>query len=222
MNFEKAFTYPFEDSEWARKLLIPALISIIPIIGQIFLLGWSLNITRRVVRQEALPLPELDFGGQIIEGLKAFVVGFVYALPIIIFSVPINALSIISSNSTNNAGMSNALLAIVSLCCGGLILVYSILLAFVLPAALTNMTVNDRLGAGFQFNQVFNLVRTAPGAYLLVLVGSIITGFIAGLGIIACGIGVLATTAYSLAVNAHLYGQAYNEAQQNKGFAKVY
>lgn len=222
MNFGQAFTYVFEDPDWAKKVLIPALIAIIPIVGQIFLIGWMLDIVRRVIARNPRPLPELDFGRQFMEGLKGMVISLVYALPIFILEIPI----FITTGSVNNQNFdpntAGPLVGIVSLCCGGLILLYALVLAVMLPAALGNFAAKGNLGAAFRFGEIFGLVRAAPGAYLMVLLGSIVAGFIAGIGTIACVIGVFATLAYAQAVMGHLYGQAYNEATGNKGFAQVY
>ncbi len=223
MNFGQAFTYVFEDPDWAKKVLIPALIAIIPIVGQIFLLGWMLDITRRVIQRNPRPLPELDFGRQLVDGLKGFVIGFVYALPILILEIPIIIVS--SSMSTQNFDTNTTagpLVAIVSVCCGGLILLYALLMAFFLPAALGNYAASGNLSAGFRFREIFGLLRAAPGAYLLTLLGVIVAGFISGLGSIACVIGVFATLAYAQAIMGHLYGQAYLEATGNKGLARAY
>jgi hypothetical protein len=71
--------------------------------------------------------------------------------------------------------------------------------------------------SGFRVGEVFGLVRAAPVAYLLVLVGGIIAGIISGLGSIACGIGVLLTAPYGLAINGHFMGQAYKQAMAKIG-----
>jgi hypothetical protein len=223
MNFGLAFTYPFQDPDWAKKILLPALISIIPVIGQIYLLGWSLDITRRVIRHDPVVLPELNFERQFVDGLKGLVVGLVYAIPIIILSIPVSIVtSIAGNNGSMDSNTANVLVVAVSLCCNGLILVYSLLLAFLYPAAMGNMVSKEQLGAAFRFNEIFGLIRSAPGAYLFVLLGIIVSGIISQLGIIACGIGILATMAYAMAINGHLYGQAYNEATKNTTFAQVY
>jgi len=222
MNFGQAFTYVFEDPDWAKKVLIPALIGLIPLIGQLFLIGWMLDITRRVIEQNPRPLPELDFGRQLGEGFKGFVIGLVYAIPIIILDIPIIIVSVLMSNENMDPNTAGPLVTVVSLCCGGLILLYSILMAFLLPAALGKFAASGNLSAGLRFQEVFGLLRAAPGAYLMVFLGVIVAGFIAGLGSIACGIGVLATIAYAQAIMGHLYGQAYVEATRNRGFARVY
>lgn len=222
MNFGLAFSFPFQDPDWAKKILLPAIISIIPLIGQIFLIGWALEITRRVIRHDPTPLPELDFASQFMEGLKAFVVGLVYTIPILILIIPITVASALMTNNGSESNTANSLIVIAMLCIEGLVFLYGILLAFILPAAYGNMLAKGELSAAFNLREVFGLVRAAPGAYLIVLVGMFITSILAQVGVIACGIGLLATVTYSLVVNSHLYGQAYNEATHNQGFARVY
>jgi Protein of unknown function (DUF4013) len=221
MNFARAFTYVFEDQEWPRKVLIPALIAIIPVIGQIFLLGWSLEIARRIIQQNPVPLPELDFGQQLIEGLKGMVVGIVYSLPVILFVIPITIVSAMLGGNANG-NMPNAPIFLVSICCGGLIFLYAILMTFAIPAAYGNMAAKDSLGAAFNFSEVIGLLCAAPGAYLLTLLGLIISGIIGSLGSVVCGIGIVVTLTYSMTINGHLFGQAYNEATRNSGYARVY
>jgi hypothetical protein len=48
MEFGRAFSYAFEDSEWIKKVGIAALVFLIPLLGLIILMGWSLEIIRRV------------------------------------------------------------------------------------------------------------------------------------------------------------------------------
>lgn len=222
MNFGQAFTYVFEDPDWAKKVLIPALVALIPIVGQFVVLGWMLDITRRVIQRDPRPLPELAFGRQLSEGFKGFILGLVYALPTIILVIPIVVASTMMTNQDMDSNTATTLVTVVSLCCGGLIMLYSILMAFVLPAAMANYAANGNLGAAFRLKEVFDLVRAAPGAYLLTLLGVMVAGFIAGLGTIACVIGALATLVYSQAVTGHLYGQSYLEATRNRGFARAY
>jgi len=222
MNFGQAFTFAFEDPDWAKKIIIPALIGLIPLIGQIFLIGWGLNVTRAVIRQDSRPLPDLDFGKQLGDGFKAFVVGLVYAIPAILLSIPIVIVSLITSDGSMNEDTVTALVSIVSICCNGLIFLYALVMAFVLPAAYGNMIVNDSIGAGLRFSEVFGLVRAAPGAYLLSLLGGFLASLIAQLGIIACGIGVVLTMAYAMVINGHLYGQAYAESTRNRSAARIY
>ena len=57
MDFGLALTYQFKDPNWPKKLLVAALISLIPVIGWFFVFGWSLEVTRRVIQNETQALP---------------------------------------------------------------------------------------------------------------------------------------------------------------------
>lgn len=222
MNFAQAFTYVFEDPDWTKKLLIPALVALIPLIGQIVVIGWMLELTRNVIQRSPRPLPNLDFGRQLGEGFKGIIISLVYTIPIIILVIPIIIVSTMLTGQDMDAGTATTLITVVSLCFGGLIFLYSILMAFVLPAAFGNYAASGNLGAAFRFQEVFGLLRAAPGAYLLALLGIIVAGFVAGLGTIVCVIGMFATLVYSQAIMGHLYGQAYLEGTKNKGYASPY
>jgi len=216
MEFGKAFTYVFEDTDWLKKVGIAALVLLIPIIGQLIVLGWSLEITRRVIQNDPKPLPDWsDFGGHVVRGLKAFVIGLVYALPIIVLSICQSTTPLIAGNDSQDT--LTTIVAFLSICFGCVMFIYGIFLGFVLPAAYGKFAATDELGAAFRFGEVFGLVRAAPSAYLIVLLGGIVAGIIAGLGLILCFIGIILTLAYSMTINAHFYGQAYNQAVAAKG-----
>lgn len=213
MDFGKAFTYIFEDPDWIKKVLLAALFSLIPIVGTFVSMGWSMEAGQRVIRQDAQSLPEVDFGKHLGQGFRVFLIYLVYSLPLIIFYVPIILITALAGQGDNTT--MNSLIVIISLCCGGLMLLYGLVLMVVLPAAMGNFLATDQVGAAFRFGEVIGLLRAAPGAYLMTLLGGLVAGFIASLGTIACGIGVLATAAYAAAVMGHLYGQSYRAAIAN-------
>jgi hypothetical protein len=95
--------------------------------------------------------------------------------------------------------------------------IYGLAMAFIVPAAYAKFAVTDELGAAFRFGEVFGLVRAAPAAYLLALLGTIVAGVVASLGLILCFIGVIFTMAWAYTIQAHLWGQAYNQATGNTG-----
>lgn len=215
MEFGKAFTYVFEDKDWLKKIGIAALVSLIPLIGQLIVMGWSLEVTRRVIQNDPNPLPDwADFGGHTVRGLKSFVIGLVYALPIILLGACQGLIPVLGGDGADDT-MSTIIL-VVTVCFSCVIFIYAILLALVLPAAYGKFAASDELGAAFRFREVFDLVRAAPSAYLIVVLATLVTGIVAGLGIILCFIGVFLTLAYAMAVNGHFYGQAYNQATAAK------
>jgi len=207
MRFGDAFTFIFQDPDWFKKVIIPGLVGLlIPIIGQLVLLGWGLKVTLNIIRNNPNPLPEMSFGDDLSRGFKAAVVSFVYCIPMIIFYVPIIVLSAAAANGDDNMAV---IVAIASTCFGLLMMIYGIAMAYVLPAAYTRTVVEDSIGAGLSFTEVFKLIKKAPMSYLLVLVGVLASSFISSLGSIACGIGIFLTVPYATAMLGHLYGQAY-------------
>jgi uncharacterized membrane protein len=71
MDFGLAFSYPFQDQDWLKKLGIAGLLMIIPVFGWLVVAGWAIEITRRVIRHDMpLLLPDWnDFGKYIVDGL---------------------------------------------------------------------------------------------------------------------------------------------------------
>lgn len=212
MRFAEAFTFVFKDAGWFKKLIIPGLIGvIIPIVGQMVLMGWGLRITLNVIRNAPDVLPDMDFGGDLSRGFKVFVVAFVYSIPMILFYLPILIVSAMSGNGDENIMV---VLAIVSTCFGLLMMLYGIAMTYILPAAYARVAVHDSIGAGLAFGKVFELVKKAPMSYLLVLVGTIAASFISSLGTIACVVGIFLTVPYAIAILGHLQGQAYLDAKE--------
>ena len=213
MNFGAPFTFPFEDPDWLKKIALAGLVSLIPIAGQLFIAGWMMDITRRVIKGESPLLPDISFGEHIGLGFKQMVIGFVYALPLIVLWLPV---AVVGAGGAA-AGMDEETLAIVagviSCCCGGLAFLYALLLAFMVPAALGRMLDTGELGAAFKVKEIFALVKAAPVPFLIAIAGALIAGMIAPIGGIAIGIGAIFTTAYAMAIMGHFYGQAYNEAK---------
>jgi len=207
MDFGKAFSYVFEDEEWLKKIGLAGVITLIPIIGQFVIAGWGLEIVRRVIEDDPEPLPDfVEFGDFLVKGLLVFLVGFVFFLPVILVQ-GCNA-AFIPLLERGDATVETAF-GILTSCIVCLTVLYSIVMAFFLPAAVGNYAAKGELSAAFKFRELFQLVKKNFGPYLLVVLGSWVAGLIAGLGVIACVIGVLFTSAYSYAVTAHLIGQAY-------------
>jgi len=208
MDFVQAFTFPFQDQDWIKKLAITGLISLIPIVGWIAVFGWSLEVARRVIRSEAPVLPDWsNFGGNFSLGIKGTIVTLVVSIPLIVLYLPLGALSFFSEEEWWQTAST-----IVSICTGCLALLYSIVVMFVLPAAFGQLASTDNLAEAFKVGRLVSLIRAAPAAHLIVILGLLVSGIISPLGGIACGIGVLFTLAYSFAANGHLYGQAHVEA----------
>lgn len=221
MNFGRAFTFVFEDPDWLKKVGIAALVSLIPVVGSIAVLGWTLEITRRVIKGEGESLPEWsDFGAYIGKGFQALVVGLGYAAPLILIMLCGLTISLLPAmlSGNGNGDTAGGLMALVMFCTYCLVAILGIAVGIVIPAAYGKLADTGELGAAFRFGEVIGLVRAAPGPFLMVLLGGIVAnGVIAPLGTVACGVGALFTMAYAMLVMAHLYGQAYKTASETRG-----
>lgn len=223
MNFGKSFTYIFEDPDWFSKLWKPVLIGLIPILGQLVLQGYMLNVTRNVVRGDQRPLYEMDFGEDLRVGFRMFLVQLVYSLP---FALLYSILSAILTPMAVRGLESGSGIAV-----GGLIgqllitllsLLVSVVFFFVFPVISANVAVKGTFQAGFEFKELFEMVKGNFAAWLMVLGGSLIAGIIAPAGVILFFIGVIATTAYAGLMVAHLRGQAYRESTNTVQSQQLY
>lgn len=213
MDFGKAFSFVFDDEEWLKKIGVGGLIILIPIVGQLVLLGWMVEIVRRVVNGDPEPLPDWsDFGGYLGKGFKAFVIGFVYSLPLVLLNICISIPSAMATSGGIDEDVMITVVSVTSICFGCLSILYGLFVSVVLPGAIGKFAVTDELGAAFKFGDVIRMVRGNLGAYGLVFLGSLLMGIIAPLGLIACVIGVLFTYAFAMAFYGHLIGQAYRES----------
>jgi len=203
VDFGKAFTYIFDDENWFDKLIVPVLVSLIPFIGQITLLGYVLRTVKNVAEGVAEPLPTFKFGEDLGRGFRYLYIGLVYALPIIILGLLVFIPVRISETS------SWVLPTILGILLGGLGLAYALLMFLFQPIMTANFAVKDTFASAFEFKEFIRRFRNNITAWLLVLAGLIVASFIAPLGGIFFFIGALITGAYTQFMVAHLQGQAY-------------
>jgi hypothetical protein len=214
MDFGQAFTFVFDDEDWIKKIGIGGLLSLIPIIGWFLVLGWGVEITKRVINKDAEVLPDWDdFGGYLTRGFLAFVVAFVYTLPITILSGCGGGLTVFADTYDEDF-LRNAVWVVTS-CLSCLSFIYGIVAYLILPAAIANYAVTNELGEAFKLGEIYAMVRDNLGTYGMVLLGGIVAGLVSGLGLIACVIGVLFTAVYAMAINGHLWGQAYSVSKSD-------
>jgi hypothetical protein len=211
MDFGLSFSYVFEDKDWFRKIAIPALCALIPVLGEFIVIGWGLKATKNVIDgKERNALPELEFGSDLGRGFVVSVIALIYSLPVAI----IVGISGAMFGFATEQGRSGSWVLITLGSCIGLIgLLLGIASALLAPPAVANYVAKGEFSAAFKFKEIFAMLKKSFVSWLLVILGQIIAlGFIAPLGAIACGIGALLTFVYGTAVYSHLLGQAYNQS----------
>jgi hypothetical protein len=197
-----AFVWPSRDPEWLTKLLIIALTLLIPVVGAINGLGWMLaTLDRLRAGEQRLAPATLGYIGR---GFRLFVVNLVYGLAIALITVVIYVPAVVvasnqSHGSANPAMVSLAIL--LSLLAFSVATLGSLALNFAMPSIVL-ATDRGGIAAGLNVSAVLRLARANIANTLIAGLMLIAAGFIGSLGLVACGIGVLFTTAYALAMQA--------------------
>jgi hypothetical protein len=219
MDIGAALSFVTQDKDWIKKILIGAVL-VLTVIGMIPVLGWALEITRRVIRGDSEPLPEwTDFGKFIVDGLKLIVVSIVWSLPYVIVSACLGGLgtALGSSGSQSDAATATTIL---SVCLGILALPYFIVYGLLLPGMAGLLAETGSLGTAINPVNAWKLVRANTGGYVIAfLVGDIFLSIATFVGSLVCGIGLLPATAYAYAVLGHMYGQAHRKARETMPLA---
>ena len=160
MDFGLALTFQFRDPDWIRKILLASLITLIPVVGWIFVFGWSLEVARRVIKGETQTLPEIDLARDLVRGLEGFIINLVYNLPAIAVSVGFTMVLFFTSAILNHQGNVEGVWILLYACIIPLAILYGIGMTLVIAAAYGNFLAREEsLSAGFQLSEVFGLVR---------------------------------------------------------------
>lgn len=206
MNIGRAFTFFLDDPQWIKKVLLGALISLIPFVGGFILLGWGLAVARNVYQGSDTPLPEWDdLGGYLVRGLIAWVGAFLWALPVVVLGVCF----VIGLVVTVDSEAASLLLWLSSICLSVLAFAY---LAIFLPVPIVRYAVKNEFGAMFDFGTIFNEIRGGLQPLLMALIVWFVAAFIVvPIGFFACFVGIYVTSALSYLMIGHAMGQAYRE-----------
>jgi hypothetical protein len=212
----EAFAWPVRDPEWVTKVLVVGLLLLIPIAGAINGMGWMLAALDRLRGgQDRLPPANLRYLGR---GFRLFVVVLVYGLAVAAVAalVYLPALLILAHEGQGNASpaaVSGAVL--LSLLSFSIATLGSLALNFAMPSIVL-ATDRGGIAGGLRVLGVVRTTRASISASLIAGLMLIAASFIGSVGIVACGVGVLFSTAYSLAMQAwivHCFEQGSSPAK---------
>ncbi len=205
MQVGRAFSYAFQDPQWLKKLLIGLIMMIIPIVGWLILFGYLLRITQQVATGTDTSLPEWDdFGRDLVLGLKGALTYFVWSFPAVVLSACAQVLQVVTGVSGDD---SAPVLAAALACVACLSIVVGLAVSYVMPLPLSRLAVAGSLNDAFALGAIFREIGHAKTSLLLVLAITLVLSFAVPLGLLLCGVGILATLLYSFLVRAHLWGQ---------------
>lgn len=171
-----SINYP--SSNWGKVLFLGVImIASILIVPVFLLIGYLFRIIKATLAGLD-ELPEFDeIGEMFVDGLKVFVVGIVYSIPVIIISIIIGALL----GSTNSASLSLNPYMIWAVVLGyAVYIIVAAIIGLIEVIAIANMAYYDGdLGAAFRFGEVLDhIARIGWGKYIVTYIVIAIVAFI--------------------------------------------
>lgn len=234
MDIGRALTYFSEDDRWVEKtaigtglLLISTLllVALIGVLGYFILFGYLVRLLQNV-RDDLHPvLPEWDrWGDDLVRGVKLVCVGVIWALPIVLVSVPLFIIGIFIDSEFQSVNGDFA--ALFLLCSACLSFLFAIAYAVFQPGFTIAFARNETISDGLQVSEIWDWTRDNIGnvaivAILTVIASMIITTVGSIVGLILCVIGAVVTVPLSQLITyyfqSHLYGQLARLAGEGAG-----
>ncbi|MBK8051143.1 MAG: DUF4013 domain-containing protein [Anaerolineales bacterium] len=134
---------------------------LIGVVGFLIVMGYCVRLLRNIGNGDRLPLPEWDdWGGDLTRGFKLAVVSFVWALPMILLSLPVAISGIFMGiGSENDAGFFTAIGGIGMSFGYCLLLLYGIFYALVTPGFTLWYARTDEISGGLRFTEIWHWTR---------------------------------------------------------------
>ncbi len=187
---DDALRFPRSGDDWLPTLIIGGVLSLLGvlILPGLVVQGYLVRVLRAGARDESAAPSFTEWGELFVDGLKLLVVNLGYAVATVI---PVTIVTAVLAAGTTDAPDPNALLSLVNLGVGLLLLVLSLLVTYVLPAAMANFAIQGRLRAAFDVSTVARGAFTWEYAvgWLLGVVVAVVGGLV-GVVLSALVVGV--------------------------------
>ena len=204
MNYSLAFSFVKDEKDWMLKLLITGLISLIPIIGQLYFVGWLFEIARRVTAHETVLLPDVNFSTFVKSGFKLTVITIVYLLPGFILT---NITQISIYKTEFESRLVRAFFTTFACFSGLLNTIIGAVLSLFLIAAYVRFFETSNILDAFNIIALRNSIKKNVKYYLILWLFEFLVSLFALVGLLFCFVGILFTFPYCYAVWGHLFGQ---------------
>lgn len=194
---EDVLRYPTRREDWIATVLIGGVLTLFSflIIPGIVVTGYVLAVIRGRATGEETPPAWGNWADLFVDGLKAWVVAFVYAIVPTVVAIAVFGTAIAAMASGSDLGVAVGLLG---LGLGSLFwLVVALAFFYPLPASLANLAVTGRLGAAFDVGTVRQLVTTRAYAVpwlwglAVLVVASVVGGGINAVPLIGWIVGAI-------------------------------
>jgi hypothetical protein len=177
-----ALKYP--SSDWTKVIILGVIFIASIVIVPIFLgIGYLFRIIKATLAGSD-ELPDFDeIGDMFVDGLKIFVVGIVYAIPLIIIAAIISLIFGYSQATAIDTGTITGF-GLFAFIAGYIIyIIVAIIIGLIESIAIANMALYDgELGAAFRFSEVMKRISMIGwGKYIVWYIIMVLLGFVAGL-----------------------------------------
>ncbi|MEZ3144572.1 DUF4013 domain-containing protein [Halobaculum sp. MBLA0143] len=207
-------SYPVSGDDGLKRLLIGSVLGFasVLVLPAFLLLGYSVRVLGDAAHGGTEPPAFDDWGEMFVTGLKATLVAVVYGL-VPFGLVVLLAVTILSGAAVG--GDAGGLLAGVGLLGVLLSVVASVLVYYLVPAALTNMAVDGQMGAAFDLGRLKRVLLS--GDYLLAWLAPVALAVVLNVVtviLVATIVGALLVPIVQFYVQVavlYMFGRAYGE-----------
>lgn len=172
----------YPSSSWGKVLILGIItIASILIVPLFLLLGYMFRIIKATLAGID-ELPEFDeIGEMFVDGLKVFVVGFIYAIPVWILSAIVGLLT--GGNTAATAAGLGTGYALAFILGNIVTFIIAVIIGLIELMAIANMAYNDGdLGTAFRFSEILDIISTIGwGKYIITYIVIVI---LAAIGVI--------------------------------------
>ncbi len=162
IEYRRPFIAIRQDPEWGRKIALGALISLIPYVGLVWMMGWQIQYQREVAwgRDERLPSWS-HFSQQALLGLKAFAAVLPYSMVVSVVITPLMLAAttfIILASDVSSAHFIAGLIAVQGFT---MIVIAATSVLLMPPTASTTVRVAlyQTLESGLEIKEIWRLMR---------------------------------------------------------------
>ncbi len=200
IDARRSLTFVFDDERWVKKILIGALFALGPVlvVGIFFLVGYLVEIVRRVAADSDDPLPEWAGNYR-----TYFTQGFPAACGVLIWLIPfqlvwIGAALLMGSPQSIPVQLALGIVMLVTA---------NLYAALVVPSVIGLYAATGRFGSMFRFGEIFRSIRRIGTGFVAVWIVHLVVLALTFVSIWAI-VAIMFTTAYAAMVFGHVYGQA--------------
>jgi hypothetical protein len=208
-----ALRFVFADANWFVNSLVGVLLTLIPVVGALALLGWGAEIAQRLSRNHPRPVPKLelaDLGHYLGRGLHPFLVGMIVRLPVALVAVALSSATVLVTLSVASATDKVLVVGSVGLALSLATVALVLFLGIVASSALAVAELTESVPATFVAHRLGTFLRRTAAAQILQ--GALFALLTLGLllaGWLLCFVGIYPVVVLVQVAQVHLRWQMY-------------